>query len=707
MWNKFFSVSSLAVAMAVSLLPEMVRAELSGENLGVITVTGSENINGSFFNRGILINNGTLHNNGIFGSGLEGFFLNGASASYYDYGFTNIGGTTVNHGFFKIFNSSTNYSSFVNSGVVETGHFDNQSTLVSSGRWASNGFSNRGSFLSATGGFFNNLGDFNNYGSVVIQESSVVNNSFSLRNYGAVVNSGELIVGDFLNSDSNRFENTSTGRFSALFINGNNIDNRGNVNVDGAAVGDGFNNSGAFYARQIDSFGVNAINSGDLTIGDFTNHNQLSNSGNLTIGGNYSSGIFRNEGRLINEVTGNISTASFVENIGVLENQGSINAGTNLYDSQVYFQNLGTVVNSGHMVVHEFSNSGEFENSSSGFFSAFSVGGDNVVNRGHMQAEDAFFGEDFDNSGVLNTRRFTSIGSNAVNAGSLSAIEFSNLQRFTNQGHLNVGDNSGAISGISGNLVNDTTGVIHLSGRVENFGEIVNRGSIQGVEYINNYQKFDNQADLQVGNGQSDFVQWNNYREILNSAKLVVGSNASIQGGGYLTQTAGELNVDGFIQQSSVDLRGGSLTGNGVIAATVFVNGGTIAAGHSPGTLRIDGDLNILAGSLDVELANLSVFDQLVINGNAYLGGTLNLYAIEGYMPVIGDSFNFLSFYNVFGQFERIALHGFESGIGVRLTQLSNQLQLSIVAVPLPATIWLFGSVLLGAVGFVRSRKAA
>lgn len=62
---------------------------------------------------------------------------------------------------------------------------------------------------------------------------------------------------------------------------------------------------------------------------------------------------------------------------------------------------------------------------------------------------------------------------------------------------------------------------------------------------------------------------------------------------------------------------------SGLINGNV-TNNGTVNPGNSPGTLSINGDFTqTSSGTLQIEIASSSVFDRLVVSGNAALAGTL------------------------------------------------------------------------------------
>ncbi|AEV37819.1 protein containing Outer membrane autotransporter barrel domain [Pseudovibrio sp. FO-BEG1] len=104
---------------------------------------------------------------------------------------------------------------------------------------------------------------------------------------------------------------------------------------------------------------------------------------------------------------------------------------------------------------------------------------------------------------------------------------------------------------------------------------------------------------------------------------------------GDIIVSGGKLVVNGTIGDVTVD--GGSLGGSGTIIGSATVTSGTIAAGNSPGTLTIGGDLNLTSASvLDFELGSPSGTagvdsDLIAVGGDLTLDGSLNVTDAGGF----------------------------------------------------------------------------
>src|SRR5262249_926525 len=112
-------------------------------------------------------------------------------------------------------------------------------------------------------------------------------------------------------------------------------------------------------------------------------------------------------------------------------------------------------------------------------------------------------------------------------------------------------------------------------------------------------------------------------------------------------QTAGVTNVNGVLSLGSAlgDIRGGTLSGAGLVSGDVK-NNGTVAPGNSPGILLVAGNYTQpSAGILDIEIGWLTVgseYDQLRVLGDAFLAGILDVELINSFVPTADAFFDIL-----------------------------------------------------------------
>lgn len=106
--------------------------------------------------------------------------------------------------------------------------------------------------------------------------------------------------------------------------------------------------------------------------------------------------------------------------------------------------------------------------------------------------------------------------------------------------------------------------------------------------------------------------------------------------------TGSAVGTGGVLVQAN-----GQLGGTGAAAGlTTVESGGSVAPGNSPGALTLE-DVTFESGStLNAQLGGTTAgtgYDQLIVNGTATLGGTLQLQYFSAFHAVLGDSFVILS----------------------------------------------------------------
>jgi hypothetical protein len=103
---------------------------------------------------------------------------------------------------------------------------------------------------------------------------------------------------------------------------------------------------------------------------------------------------------------------------------------------------------------------------------------------------------------------------------------------------------------------------------------------------------------------------------------------------------------DAILVSPSVTVaQGGELSGKARVRGKLHVSGGRIAPGASPGTLTVEGDLYVNDESeLELEVGGLTAgesYDQVIVEGETVLSGTVRISFINGFAPQAGDSFTF------------------------------------------------------------------
>lgn len=204
------------------------------------------------------------------------------------------------------------------------------------------------------------------------------------------------------------------------------------------------------------------------------------------------------------------------------------------------------------------------------------------------------------------------------------------------------------------------------------------------------------------GDGSLTLGGTNTYRgpTVVNAGVLQIdgsiASAATVNGGALKVSTRGttaEVTINSGL--ASVDGRSGAvlvkdqglLMGNGTLQSLSVGAGGTVAPGHSIGTLNVAGDVSFAPGSIyAVEILPTGASDQIKASGKATLsGGTVkvslenspNLLSQKDAQTLVGQRYSILSAAGgISGQFEGVQPNYLF--LGTALNQNSNGTTLSI-----------------------------
>ncbi|RDJ25531.1 hypothetical protein DWE98_12510 [Bosea caraganae] len=168
--------------------------------------------------------------------------------------------------------------------------------------------------------------------------------------------------------------------------------------------------------------------------------------------------------------------------------------------------------------------------------------------------------------------------------------------------------------------------------------------------------------------------------------KTTVSGTSDYTGATFVTR--GTLVVNGSIASSSgltVDA-GGTIAGSGQLPATL-VNG-TISPGNSPGTLTVNGNLTLGAGSVYIAEVQGAVSDRIDVTGTAALAGTLRIVPL-------GGAYTFSTPYTLLsaqggrsGSFGTVDTTGsFGDGIATSVAYTATDVQLTLAPNPLAPII--------------------
>jgi fibronectin-binding autotransporter adhesin len=294
-------------------------------------------------------------------------------------------------------------------------------------------------------------------------------------------------------------------------------------------------------------------------------------------------------------------------------------------------------------------------------------------------------------AGTISIRDAVVTTATVINAGTLSLEDDARLAALV--------INSGVLTGsgrIQGTLTNDAAGSARISeGESIHFagaGVSVNSGLLEiiggSVEFdapLTNAAStgliFARNASLRFDGGLSNF------------GALAFSFGVTDVFGDVNNRAGGSIVVSGFSSATFVD----DVINNGILrtsagAATVFLGAvsgagsfpgsgtvfleGDLRPGNSPGVVEFEGDLVLGSlATLQIELAGTSSFDQIIVDGDAELDGTLDVRLINGFHPTGIGTYSIVIAGSRVQQFSNVLLPADARGLVVRYTDTEVQLR--------------------------------
>ena len=243
---------------------------------------------------------------------------------------------------------------------------------------------------------------------------------------------------------------------------------------------------------------------------------------------------------------------------------------------------------------------------------------------------------------VDNTGKFSALGTS-----SLIGQDGSNL--ISQDGGGLIGNAGGTLIGNAGGTVLPNDGATLVS---HDGGSIVSRNGAGLLSHDGSGLLSHDGSGLLSHDGSGLVGTGNTISSLRRSGGAVQRNIKAATAASAITQTGGEINLNGVTLVGPVILNGGILSGSGLIIGDLTNNSGYISPGHSAGRIGVIGNFaQGKDGTLVMENGGYlpGQFDQLQVSGSATLGGKLDVKTINGYQPGTQDTFSPLVFASATG----------------------------------------------------------
>ncbi len=598
----------------------------SGAMDGIVQCNGGNvNVSGASINGGQIINTGTMawtttplysYGASLVSNSPSGV-INMTNATIYN----ESGGAVANAGRLNVWSSSSIYIPLTNNGTTSV----NAGALALVG-----GGSNSGTVSIASGATFSPAGNtFTSDTGSLISGAGNLNVGGGTANFNGVVNVAG--IWGFSGGTAN-YNGTTSSSGMTINVNGGtaNFNGIGNLNPSLVTLSSGtlagsqsIADSGPFNWSGGSMDGVVNCNGGIVNIqGSSMNGGQIINSGTMAWS---PSPLYSYGANLISNAPA-----------GVL----------NMTNATIYNQSGGTLANAGQMAIWSSSYIGiSFTNSAAVNISAGILSLGIGTNAGTIAIS---------SGAVLNSSSpFTCLAnSSIVGPGTLNI----SANTFNSEGNLSLeGGASGVIvdiTGGTGNFIGSspaTPSEILLSGGTLAGNQLLSAsgpfnwsgGSLNGLVQCNGGSLTAQSSSITSGQiintgtmGWSLSPLYSYGASVISNAPtgMINMTNATIY-----NESGGAFNNSGRLNVWSSSTMNIPLTNNGTINL-------------DSGTLNLNGGESLANGTLDFGIASLAEFGKLNVPGNVDLAGTVAL-TLNGYTPLIGDTFNLISYGSESGAF--------------------------------------------------------
>ncbi len=227
---------------------------------------------------------------------------------------------------------------------------------------------------------------------------------------------------------------------------------------------------------------------------------------------------------------------------------------------------------------------------------------------------------------------------------------------------------------------------------------------------------FNNTGSITASNGNALTVNAPTFTNAAGGTLTVASGSAATVNSNIFQQTGSgsKTIVNGAVTNANIfTVQGGAVEGNGTITGNINNTGGTVTAGSdtTAGHLSLIG--NYTQGAGGAELVKLggtgqgSSYDLFSVSNTAALQGTLDVQLLNSFNPVVGETFDFLTYQNRVGAFDNIMSlnNGYTYTVTYNDAAGIGTLHVEDAPIPEAGTVVTFGLLLCGAGCVIRRHR--